>query len=289
MQNETTGSYSAETTLLNGVPIEPSKSNYKDSSNNNKKGISGSTIKLIAIISMFIDHLAAAVLIRIIAQGNSAGFNSMSPFCQYLYDNFDLYTIYEVMRYIGRLGFPIFCFLLIEGFEHTHNVKKYALRLLAFCAVSEIPFDLAFQNTILEFTSQNVFFTLLIGLLVMIAFRAIEQQYAWAPVLRGMLYIIALFAGMALATFLSTDYSYIGVFCITMLYITRKKKPLQIVVGCIEFLWELTAPLAFIPIAFYNGKRGWNIKYFFYIFYPAHLLLLYLLAYALGLGNVTVF
>ena len=248
-----------------------------------KFGISGSTIKMIAIVSMFIDHLGAAVVSRIIS---SYSFNDyyMTPTGIAGFFSVDTWvTIYRVMRSIGRLGFPIFCFLLVEGFPHTHDVKKYALRLLAFCFISEIPFDLAFNGTVLEFSYQNVYFTLFLGLLTMIGIRAVREKKNWHPLLQLFLLIAVLLAGMAAAELLSTDYASIGVFCIVMLYLTHEQRPLQLAVGCIEFWWELPAPLAFLPIAFYNGKRGWNMKYFFYIFYPAHLLLLVLLCYALGL------
>ena len=66
--------------------------------------------------------------------------------------------------------------------------------------------------------------------------------------------------------------------------IFRRKKPLQIAAGCLVFLWEVTAPLAFIPIAFYNGKRGLKMKYFFYAFYPVHLFLIWLVCLLMGMG-----
>ena len=117
----------------------------------------------------------------------------------------------------------------------------------------------------------------------MIGIRAVREKKNWHPLLQLFLLIAVLLAGMAAAELLSTDYASIGVFCIAILYLTHEQRPLQLAVGCIEFWWELPAPLAFLPIAFYNGKRGWNMKYFFYIFYPAHLLLLVLLCYALDL------
>ena len=69
---------------------------------------------------------------------------------------------------------------------------------------------------------------------------------------------------------------------------TRQMRGLQIVAGCLAFCWELPAIVAFIPIAFYNGKRGWNIKYLFYAFYPVHLLVLYLICVGMGTAQIAV-
>lgn len=250
-----------------------------------KKGLSGSTLKMIAIITMLIDHTGAAILARLLMQNGMGDLNpeDLTATMQWLTDNAVLYYTYTVMRMIGRVAFPIFCFLLVQGFEHTHDKKKYALRLGLFALISEIPFDLAFSSKVLEFNYQNVFFTLFIGLLTMIVYHAVEEKTEWHIALRVLLYILIVAAGMGIAELLKTDYSAIGVFCIMVLYICRKKKPLQIAAGCISFLWELTAPLAFIPIGFYNGKRGWKMKYFFYIFYPAHLLILYVICYFMGI------
>ena len=107
-----------------------------------QKGLSGSTLKLIAIITMLIDHIGAAVIARLLIAGQGSEM---------------LYKIYYAMRAVGRVAFPIFCFLLVEGFFYTGSRKKYALRLFGFALLSEIPFDLAFSGKILEFGYQNVF------------------------------------------------------------------------------------------------------------------------------------
>lgn len=253
-----------------------------------RHGISGSTLKIIAIVTMLIDHIGAAVLGRqLVMQGiNELNTADAAAVARWISDNAVLYGSYTIMRMIGRVAFPIFCFLLIQGFLHTHDVKKYALRLFVFALVSELPFDLAFKGKI-DFSYQNVFFTLLIGLLTMMAFRWVEERTEWQKWLRVVLDIVALACGIVVAELLKTDYSGIGVVCIMALYIFRKSKVQQIVAGCVAFCWEITAPIAFLPIAFYNGKRGLNIKYFFYAFYPAHLLILYLIVYAMGMGNVS--
>lgn len=153
--------------------------------------------------------------------------------------------------------------------------------------ISEIPFDLAFQGRLFVPEYQNVFFTLFIGLLVMMAYRGIAEKLRAAVWIKLILYTAALGAGMGLAYWLDTDYDALGVLCIMVLYIFRKKKAAQIAAGSAVLLFsggsELTAPLAFIPIAFYNGERGLKMKYFFYLFYPLHLLVLYFAAYFLGL------
>lgn len=234
-------------------------------------GLSGSTLKLIAIITMFIDHVGAAVLARVLLQDGGSEM---------------LYKVYYAMRDVGRIAFPIFCFLLVEGFEHTGNRKKYAVRLFAFALISEVPFDLAFSSRILEFGYQNVFFTLFIGLVTIMAFHAVEEHTEWHPVLRSVLLAGTAFAGMGIAELLRTDYAAKGVLCILIFYLFRRMRGLQILAGCLFFCWwELPALVAFIPIAFYNGKRGWNIKYFFYLFYPVHLLVLYMICCYMGVAG----
>jgi hypothetical protein len=236
------------------------------------KGLSGSTLKLIAIVSMLIDHVAAAVIVRVLYAGHWTE---------------QLYQIYRVMRSVGRIAFPIFCFFLVEGFEHTRDRKKYALRLFLFALISEIPFDLAFSAEILEVQYQNVFFTLLIGLITVMAFHAAEEKKEWNPVVRVVLLALIVAAGMGIALFLKTDYDAKGVMAILLLYVFRKKRSMQILAGCLFFSWwELPALAAFFLLACYNGTRGLRMKYFFYVFYPAHLLLLYAVCLLMGTAGI---
>ncbi len=238
-------------------------------STQDKRGISGSTLKMIALLTMLIDHTGAVVLGRMIT---SRAFPEMQG---------QLYSIYYIMRLIGRVAFPIYCFLLVEGFTKTRSVGKYALRLAVFAVLSEFPFDMAFNGCILEFGYQNVFFTLLWGLLAMIVSDRLnrlwlgEQDTIPKKFLACMVTVMCAIVAMWAAERMNTDYGAIGVACIMALYLFKSWKVVQIVVGVIAFLWEVTAPLAFIPIGFYNGERGIQIKYLFYFFYPLHLLLLY--------------
>lgn len=254
-------------------------------------GLSGSTLKLIAIISMFVDHTGAAILGRMLRTQTYINTQAHTV----MVENYSgLYDTYQLMRAIGRIAFPIFCFLLVEGFLHTQDVKKYALRLGIFALVSEVPFDLAFKARFLEGTYQNVFFTLFLGLLAMMAVDWVFRR-VWFEnrTLQGLICVTlaagAIVIACLLAKFLHTDYSYRGILCIMVLYLTRRRKPVQMLAGAISFLWEVPAPLAFIPMAFYSGKRGLRLRYVFYAFYPVHLLLLYLVSFILGFAEIAVF
>lgn len=225
-------------------------------------GISGSTLKIIAIIIMLIDHFGASVLERGVLQTQAVLSN------QTLYA--DIRQLDHVIRLIGRPAFPIFCFLLVEGFLHTRDPRKYALRLLLFALISEIPFDLAIFGKLVTFSHQNVFFTLLIGLLVMIAADHFPKKY-WIQLL--------LFAlGLAAGELLHTDYGWKGVFLIEILYLLRYDRKYQCIAGAVAISWEPTGALAFLPVLAYNGERGISLKYFFYLFYPVHLLIFGLIA-----------
>lgn len=226
--------------------------------NGSKKfGISGSTLKFIAIVTMFIDH-AGATFVRALAR---------QPYIRTSTESLALLNdIYSMMRDIGRLAFPIFCFLLVEGFLHTRDVKKYASRMFLFALISEIPFDFALKPSWFYPGKQNVYFTLLIGLLVLWGITICQG--------RIVIQLLVMIAGLLAATLLKTDYSYKGVFLIEILYLLRFSKLYQCLGGAAAISWELPAPAAFLPIYFYNGKRGLSLKYFFYWFYPAHLVLL---------------
>lgn len=253
-----------------------------------KRGIAGSTIKMIAIITMLIDHTAAVVLKRMIVEQNLSIAMTMGPMEP-------IVSLYYVMRLIGRLGFPIFIFLLTEGLEHTRNQWKYLLRLFLFALVSEIPFDFAFNlsqeqiasGQILEFTYQNVFFTLTIGLAAIIGIKAI-QGTELQPVLKVLLNIGITIVGMALGFLLQTDYDAIGVLAIVMMYLLRQRKTLAVFTTCLVLMFssslEISAFLVLLPIGTYNGKRGWNLKWVFYVFYPAHLLILWLICFGMGIA-----
>ena len=121
--------------------------------------MSGTTLKWIAVISMLIDHTA-----EVLINHNAALTDPIWA------------QIYVLMRGIGRIAFPIYAFLLVEGFLHTRDVKKYLARMLTFAVVSEIPFDLAVFHTPFYWGYQNVFFTLFLGLLALAGENVVHQS-----------------------------------------------------------------------------------------------------------------
>lgn len=253
-------------------------------------GLPGSVLKWVAIITMLIDH-TAVILFYGWAKFNHAWGAGVAG-----------KTFYFVLRGIGRLGFPLFCFLLVEGFFHTRSRWKYLLRLFCFALISEIPFDLAFQGTWkimhspdasfwarlgLEFGSQNVFLTLSLGLLAVILWDAlIKPPEEDCPPWRALAAIVCVLGLGAAAHYLETDYGAMGVALILTLYLlhdrpwTRDLLAAGVLAGMLPFgsHWiELFGAAAFPLFHSYNGRRGRQIKYFFYIFYPTHLLLLTLI------------
>ncbi len=252
-----------------------------------KFGLTGSALKWIAIITMLIDHIGASVLTKkLLYMGeNPEVFGGVTP--QFIEQYNNLYYLMRATRIIGRIAFPIFSFLLVEGFLRTKNLQKYLLRMTAFALLSEIPFDLVFAGEAFYWGYQNVMITLLIGMLTMYGCKVIEEKIsnkvgqvgAW-----GVCFVL----GAVLAEFLKTDYGAKGIIPIMVLYFLRHFKVYQMLGGALSFIWEIPAPLAFLFIGFYNGKRGMKMKYFFYLFYPLHLFLLYLISYAMGLGAIPV-
>ncbi len=237
-------------------------------------GLSGSTLKIIAMVTMLIDHIGAAVLLRYLLymQNQRLDINQV-------------YGLYRVLRSIGRISFPIYCFLLVEGFQKTRNLGKYILRLGVFTLITEVPFDLCFSSKPFSLSHQSVMLTLLIGVITMWGVSLLEKHLQ-GGILRVCGSAVIIIIGAAAAELMNTDYGFIGVICIMVIYVLRQSKWLQIAGGCLVFLWEVWAPIAFIPIAFYNGKRGLKLKYLFYLFYPVHLLLLYLICVFMGIGDI---
>ena len=248
-------------------------------------GISGFVLKIIAVVTMLIDHTAATILERGLMGELSIDFITEQNRPTWM-------GIYFIMRVIGRMAFPIYCFLLVEGFTYTKNRGKYALRLFLFAFISEVPFDLAFKKSWWDPSYNNVFFTLFLGLLAIIALDWVRRN--WKAVddagSKGVWFVSNLLKCIVLATItlgmmaiadlvLHMDYGAGGVAAIIVMFLLYKNRMLAfgvmvVVLTLVSSTLEIVAMLMLLPLHFYNGTRGRQVKYAFYAFYPVHLLVL---------------
>lgn len=201
-------------------------------------------LKCIAIVSMVVDHIG-----------------------------YVLYPDMKLFRIFGRIAFPIFCFLVAEGVAHTRNIYRYMLRMAVFALISEVPYDLIFGNGIIDFKSQNVFFTLTFGVCMLHLTGNVTDL--WQK-------IIVLASFMCMNDMLRGDYGVYGILLIFIYGELRKVNWFKLTAGALWnffYPWEIQryGVLASIPLLLYNGEKGPDIKYFFYLFYPLHLLVLYVI------------
>ena len=226
-------------------------------------------LKIIACFTMFIDHVG-----YIVFDGHSSWFN-----------------------YVGRLAFPIFAFQISEGYIHTHDVKKYLLRLILFAFISQIPF-LLFHSIINNELGLNVIFTLFLGLVAIIIY---DKYNKFVGVFSAIIFGI-------IAHFLNSDYSFYGVGITFLFYVFNKNKCLlaisfiiatlmqysYLILGYYNYGFEflknvfitylpyfICTIFSIIIILCYNKKKGPSTKYFFYLFYPLHMILIYILSFVL--------
>jgi hypothetical protein len=232
------------------------------------------------MVSMLIDHTASRLLSH--AQAFNEPLISMG--------NHHM-TWYYLMRCVGRLAFPIFAFLLVEGFLHTSSRRKYGRNLFVFALLSVIPWIIT-HGEHWHSCFGNVFFTLFIGFLALCAVSQWEterQQDSSETILSksNTRLAIRVFACIAAPILLRCDYNNCGVSFILLLYVMRNNSILQAAIGFCFMNLRWIAGLAFIPINLYNGRRGFIqgpvAKYLFYAFYPIHLLVLYVFMRLLGI------
>lgn len=229
--------------------------------------LSGSVLKLLAVVSMLVDHTAKRILVHY------PWF--MTPL--FRLGSTDV-SWFVLCVSFGRIAFPIFCFLLVEGFVHTRDRRRYGINLLIFAILSEPIFDLSRTMTPYDPTYQNVFVTLFVSYLGLCALEGLRDR----PALRAFGVL-----GLALASMgLLCDYGSRGYAMVLMLYVLREQPIVKTALGCCITTSTWRAGLAFVPINLYNGRRGFIrglvLKYAFYAFYPLHLLALWRLRIYLG-------
>ena len=214
-----------------------------------KYGLSQELLKIIACVTMLIDHVGAV-----------------------------FFPASLEWRIIGRLAFPIYCFLMAEGMALTRNVKKYGIRLAIGAVLAEVPFDLLFFGK-LTLAHQSVMITLLIGYGMVLLMRRFPRFQ-----------IFILFCGGIVADLLATDYGSLGVLIIGMFVLTREMKYRTLIqtvlLAGLNWYWngywvQMFAVAAMLPIALYSGRKSGHskmVQWIFYLFYPVHLAVLLLLS-----------
>lgn len=191
------------------------------------------------------------------------------------------------LRCVGRLAFPIFCFLIVEGFLHTKDLKAYMWRLFAFAIISEFPFDIAFYGKTFDIEHQNVFFTMLFGLMAisLMSLVCLENK-----ILECILRLLIAVPFAATAQLIHCDYRWVGVSMIAVMYVFHDLKAVMAVCVAILMLPVFTNEIKYMGLPslifmnMYNGRRGYEkgafgkvIQWSFYILYPAHLIIFVLI------------
>lgn len=211
-----------------------------------RRSIPQEGLKIIACVSMLLDHIGAYLV----------------PWAW--------------LRMVGRLAFPLYCFLLVQGIAHTRSLRRYGMRLLLFAVISELPYDLLKYGK-LDFGGQNAIVTLLLGLCMIAAMK--RTQSLWKECAIAAAFAVA-------AVLLRVEYGSFGIALIAVMYLTGEGTDSLLAVAVVlaamglltpwtdGFPQQLPGVFAVFPIAAYSGKRlttnRWE-KWAFYLFYPLHM------------------
>lgn len=261
--------------------------------------LTGNSLKVIAVLSMVVDHLCKIIFQWLLSNhwGVMVDNGQMSWEQFQKIDNFIRFDLQS----IGTIAFPLFCFLLAEGFQHTKNKKRYVGLMFIFALISEIPFDIGFfsQYSQMEGTFpfylkyQNVFFTLFLGLLTLVCLERLscKSEVRTDKIKSAILQVICVATLALVAELIRCDYGMQGILFIVAFYICRNHRIYQVLLFLLAYMGAtgnqppLFTILACLLILLYNGKRGkLKLKYFFYVFYPAHIFILYLIQIWIAFG-----
>ena len=246
----------------------------------NPHRLSGFGLKRLAVASMVVDHIGSIIMNGLLSPYWQGGYLQLSADMPFLVRHgFQIKAVCEVL---GSIGFPLFCFLLSEGFLHTRNRLRYALILGAFALLSEIPFDLAHYQAFWNPTLQNVLFTLCTAAFTLWGISAVETRWKGPPLGLVGLRVAVTAAGMAVALLLRGEYVFLGILAVVLFYLLRDYRWFRLL-GLAPLLvvspWVL---LALAPLVLYGETRGQGLKWFFYFFYPSHFLLFAVVAWFLS-------
>lgn len=226
--------------------------------------LSGNALKCIAMTTMIIDHIGYRLLPEL-----------------------------TWMRIVGRIAFPVYAFLIVEGFYHTHDRKRYIATMVVAAVLSEVPFDLFLSNRVLDMSHQNVLWTFELGLICMYASESSIKVWQKFSIV---------FVSLFLSELSGIDYGLRGMLTLMAFYIIKKNGSQSknsvfaaIMIFAIAHVMlpsytstvfgqavplQMFAVLALPIIMLYNGKRGSKsavLKYGFYVFYPLHMVCIWLI------------
>ena len=223
----------------------------------NRAGLSGNQLKLLALIAMTLDHVGVYLLPQ-----------------------------YPILRIFGRLALPIYAFMIAEGCRYTRNRKKYLGLMIGLAVICQAVYLFTMGSV---YQCILVTFSLSIGLCYLVDFARMRNTLLpWALAAAGFAFAVFLcvfLPGLLPGTDFHIDYGIFGVLLPVLVYLGRTKSEqlllaaaglclLSVYAGGIQ--WFSLAAL--IPQALYNGTRGkTKMKYLFYFYYPAHLAVLYLI------------
>lgn len=229
--------------------------------------LSGAELKLIAIISMLADHVNKALIYPYLESNHG--------FLAFISDAFDI---------IGRIAFPLFCFMLVEGYFKTRNRKKYLLNLLLFGVISEIPFDMFTTASFFNMNWNNVMFTLALVLVTVWIIDTLKEKMQKRP--KALWYLVSILIVLVMCIVsmsLSLDYEHHAILIGYFFYLFHDMPVFAIPFGYASMFKEPWSLLGFGLTLTYNGERGKQHKMLYYWFYPVHLLILGLLRLYLGI------
>ena len=236
-------------------------------------GLTSNMLRAIAVLLMVIDHIWATYM-----------------------------SFGDWMTYIGRMAFPIFAFQIAEGFVHTKNFKKYALRLLGFALVSELPYNLFYSSRWFNPYHQNVLFTLLLGLMAIKVIDNLKKNHKAKDIALSVLWLFLIVVGsvigfvdyglnvtlMVVLLYICRNFPFawvaqlIGMVCINVIFFEGQVIPFELFGRYMEIPIQAFAVFSLIPIWLYGGRKGISnkaLQYGFYAFYPVHMIILYLIKY----------
>ena len=229
--------------------------------------MTGFILKIIALITMVLDHIKYAVPV----------------------------TNCFLTQYFGRLSFPIFAFVTTDGWGHTRNKKRYILKMFIFAFISQIPF-MMFRSLVADKFLLNIMFTFLFAILGLWSLDFFENRKELSNFLKFLIMFCICATILACGFIIPVDYNWFGIAVVWLFYILRNNKvartityPILVIlyylsaymtnINAINILSVIFTALPGFIILFYNGKEGRKMKYFFYTFYPVHMLIVYGLSF----------